>query len=75
MTKMIGARDGLEAERRYTLTLVGSMLSQIAAGNPIRAATMFVGLTITAAAYARGKLGSRVLRCLTISLSCFLIAI
>ena len=56
LTGLTGTQDGLGSERRHTRTLVVSILRHIVSGNLTRAATIFAGLTITAAAYGRGKL-------------------
>jgi hypothetical protein len=55
LTGPTGTRDGLGSERRYTRTLVVSILRHIVSGNLTRVATIFAGLTITAA-YGRGRL-------------------
>ena len=56
LTGLTGTKDGLGSEWRYALTLVGSVLREIVAGNFRRAAAICAGFTITVFAYGRGRL-------------------
>jgi glucosyl-dolichyl phosphate glucuronosyltransferase len=56
LTGLTGTQDGLGSERRYTPTLAVSIMRHIVSGHLTRAATIFAGLTITAAAHGRGRL-------------------
>jgi cellulose synthase/poly-beta-1,6-N-acetylglucosamine synthase-like glycosyltransferase len=56
LTGLAGTKDGLDSERRYVLSLAGSSLREILAGNLGRALAIYAGLIITIAAYVQARL-------------------
>ncbi len=56
LTGLTGTKDGLGSERRYVLTLVGSVMRQIVAGNFRRAAAICAGFMITVFSYGCARL-------------------